>query len=70
MKATIQKIKGIINPDSEVIYDDDLVNELVYYAKRDAWISACEWFLLSLKNKEEKPDCERAFNEYIKASKI
>ena len=42
----------------------DQLDELLYKARMDAWISACEW-VINLKLDEE-PDCKKAFEEYAK----
>ena len=45
----------------------DQLDELIYKARMDAWISACEW-IINLGN-DESPDCKKAFEEYAKKFK-
>lgn len=47
---------------------DSTMQELIYYSKRDAWISACEWLIKCLKENNIQ-DCEEAFQRYINADK-
>ena len=42
-----------------------LLSEKLYSAREDAWLSACEW-IISLKE-DEKANCQKAFQDYIKS---
>jgi hypothetical protein len=41
----------------------NIIDNKMYEARQDAWLSACEW-IISLKG-NEKVDCKKAFEKYI-----
>ena len=45
----------------------NIIDNKMYEARQDAWLSACEW-IISLDG-NEKPDCKKAFDKYIKSLK-
>jgi len=57
----------LVEIESMVAELPNIIDNKIYEARQDAWLSACEW-IISL-NGDGKVDCKKAFDNYIKSLK-
>lgn len=58
----MKKNKKELTVENMLVELPNIIEEKLYLARQDAWLSACEW-IISLKE-GEKIDCKKAFEDY------